>query len=93
MREVTIEEAEAVVGAYGVPGAIGGAAAGATAYVGGLIGGASFSAGELMAAVGSGALGGAIMGPASIGRTLASAGVAFTGGVIVGNAGRLTNGS
>lgn len=35
MREVTLEEAEAVVGAYGVPGAIVGGATGAAAYVGG----------------------------------------------------------
>lgn len=93
MREITLEEAESVVGAYGVPGAIAGRAAGAVGYVGTLIGGGSFNGGEFAAAVGTGALGGAVFGPVGIGRTLGNAGLSFTSGAILSNANRLANGS
>ena len=93
MREITLEEVEAVAGAYGVPGAIAGGSAGAVGYVGSLIGGGSFNGGEFAAAVGVGALSGAVFGPVGIGRTLGNAGISFTTGAILGNANRLSNGS
>jgi len=95
MREITWEEAELVNGAFGVPGAVAGAISGGTGYIGTTTGGGNFNTTEFIAAVGGGALLGAIMGPAGVSAaaTIGGAGVSFGVGVIGGNSSRLGGGS
>jgi hypothetical protein len=86
MREITLEEAEVVGGAVGPPGAAIGGLAGAAGYIGSRLGGGTFQTNGFLAAVGVGALAGAITGPVGIGKALIGG---FGGGVITGNVDRL----
>lgn len=93
MREVTWEEAEEVGGAVGVPGAIAGGVYGGATYIGSTTGGGSFSTTEFIAAVGAGALLGAMGPSATLIRAGANAIGSFGAGVIGGNSGRLGSGA
>ena len=72
-----LEEAEIISGAVGPAGAVAGGVAGAAGYVGGLLGGGTFKTSGFLASVGTGALAGAISGPAGIAAALHNAVVGF----------------
>ncbi|MNJ24107.1 hypothetical protein D3C77_185120 [compost metagenome] len=92
MREITLEEAESVGGAVGVPGAIVGGVAGGAHYLGGQTGGGSFNGRDFAVAVGVGAALGATAGTVGIGAAAGSVGLNYGGGMIMGNYGRLNGG-
>jgi len=89
MRDITVEELEVVAGAFGPPGAVGGAIVGVATYLGSQTGGGSINAADLALAAGAGALVGAITGPAGIGGIAAGTTAGFGGGVIVGNGSKM----
>jgi hypothetical protein len=91
MREISLAEAEAVGGAQGVPGAIAGAAAGATAYIGTVAGGGKFNTGDFLGATATGAVAGALTGPVGIVKTLTRAGASYGAGIIGGGISREIN--
>ena len=89
MRDITVEELEMVAGAFGPPGAIGGAVVGAATYLGSQTGGGSINAADLALAAGAGALVGAITGPVGIGNIAAGTATGFGAGVITGNGSKM----
>lgn len=85
MRDITVEELDMVAGAFGPPGAVGGAVVGVGAYLGSQTGGGSINGADLALAAGAGALVGAITGPVGIGGIAAGTTTGFGAGVITGN--------
>lgn len=91
MREITSIEAEIICGAHGVPGAIAGAAVAATGYIGASVGGGTFKTGDFIGATVTGAVTGAIMGPAGISRMIGGTLGGYGAGVIGGSISREMN--
>ncbi len=85
MRELTPEEFDEVGGAYAIPGAIAGAASGAAGYVGTLLGGGTFNAGEALLWTAAGAGLGFISGPMGVVQAFSYGAGSFATGVATGN--------
>lgn len=88
MREITFAEAELICGAQGVPGAVLGAVTAATGYIGTSVGGGTFDTADFVGVTVTGAVIGAVTGPAGIARTVGAAGAGYGGGIIGGGISR-----
>ncbi|MFJ4051418.1 hypothetical protein [Pseudomonas hunanensis] len=89
MRDITEDELEMVAGAFGPAGAVGGAIVAVATYLGSQTGGGSINGADLALAIGSGALVGAITGPAGIASIAGVSTAGFGGAVIAGNGSRM----
>ncbi|PJO79027.1 hypothetical protein GJV52_05890 [Neisseria brasiliensis] len=94
MRELSIQDLTLVQGAFALPGAVAGGAAGLSAYSGSIsTNGKKFDAVDAALATGAGAFAGFFTGPVGIGTAVNTIGASAVGGITVGGISRLRSNS